>query len=144
MEKQVIEAIKKLAIEFINANWNVPFERYATLFDWIKNGNDELESETTLDQYIKRIKADDTLNEAGWIIKEIALWHNDKFGFLDWEIAIVNGKEFADTELIKFTFKGKNEKNQVVYTTRYFDIYKGGFTEYVKRQKTVDVWEEVS
>lgn len=144
MEKQVIEAIKKLAIEFINANWNVPFERYATLFDWIKNGNDELGDNTTLTQYIKRIKADDTLNEAGWIVREIAICNNDKFGFLDCKIIIVDGKEFKDTELIKFTFKGKNEKNQDIYNTRYFDIYEGGYTEYVKRQKVVDIWEEVS
>ena len=33
MEKQVIEAIKKLAIEFINAYWNVPYNGFDKLFD---------------------------------------------------------------------------------------------------------------
>ena len=139
MEKQVTEAIKKLAIEFINANWNVPYNGFDKLFDWILDADSSIDDNTTLDEYIELIKKDNSLMYSGWIIREIALWHNDKFGFLDCRILNIeiNG---SPTELIKIIFDNGN----YIKHTRYFDIYEGGYTEYVKRQKVIDVWEEVS
>ena len=139
MEKQVTEAIKKLAIEFINANWNVPYNGFDKLFDWILDADSSIDDNTTLDEYIELIRKDNSLMYSGWIIREIALWHNDKFGFLDCRILNIeiNG---SPTELIKIIFDNGN----YIKDTRYFDIYEGGYTEYVKRQKTIDVWEEVN
>ena len=138
MEKQVIEAIKKLAIEFINAYWNVPYNGFDKLFDWILDADSSIDDNTTLDEYIELIRKDNSLMYSGWIIREIALWHNDKFGFLDCRILNIeiNGNP---TELIKIIFDNGNYIKDI----RYFDIYEGGYTEYVKRQKTIDVWEEV-
>ena len=138
MEKQVIEAIKKLAIEFINTNWNVPFEGFDKLFDWILDADSSIDDNTTLDEYIELIRTDNTLSYSGWIIREIALWHNDKFGFLDCRILNIeiNGNP---TELIKIIFDNGNYIKDI----RYFDIYEGGYTEYVKRQKTIEFWEAV-
>lgn len=144
MEKQVIEAIKKIAIEFINTNWNVPFEGFDKLFHWILDADSSIDDNTTLDEYIELIRKDNSLMYSGWIIREIALWHNDKFGFLDCKILNIeiNGNP---TELVKIQFIDEVEFGRYQQkTTRYFDIYEGGYTEYVKRQKTIDVWEEVS
>ena len=139
MEKQVIEAIKKLAIEFIGANWNVPYNGFDKLFHWILDADSSLGENTTLDEYIKIIQDDDELMCSGWIIKEIALWNNDRFGFLDCRILNIeiNGNP---TELIKIIFDNGN----YIKNIRYFDIYEGGYTEYVKRQKVIEVWEEVN
>ena len=138
MEKQVIEAIKKLAIEFIGANWNVPYNGFDKLFHWILDADSSIDNNTTLDEYIELIRKDNSLMYSGWIIREIALWHNDKFGFLDCKILNIeiNGNP---TELIKIIFDNGNYIKDI----RYFDIYEGGYTEYVKRKKTIDVWEEV-
>ena len=138
MEKQVIEAIKKLAIEFIGANWNVPFDGFDKLFHWILDADSSIDDNTTLDEYIRIIQDDDKLMYSGWIIKEIALWNNDRFGFLDCRILNIeiNGNP---AELIKIIFDNGN----YIKNTRYFDIYEGGYTEYIKKQKTIDVWEEV-
>lgn len=135
MEKQVIEAIKKIAIEFINAYWNVPYSDYNTLLEWIINSNLELDSEITLDEYIDIIYKDDTLGQAGWIIQEIAIPSEERFKFLnDKLITFEHEQRGYDVHVLKLCINSN---------WRFFEIFDGGYNEYTNTTKVIHVWREV-
>lgn len=136
MEKAVIEAIKKLSIDFVNNYWGVPYGNFGTLSEWIIDSNLELDSDITIGEYADIISEDDTLGQAGWIIQEIALPSEKRFRFLEDKLITFEHEHLGyDVYVLKLCINGN---------WRFFEIFDGGYKEYTNITKVIHVWREVT